>query len=88
MLPSQWTGSGRPGSAGEPVAFPAGAGPDRGHACVPAPPLNTAAGSVKATTCTLTSVTVSPALVSPSALEAGSNKGQIVNVLFKLPVLY
>lgn len=40
------------------------AGPDKGHASVPAPPLSMVAGSVKATTCTLTSVTATPAPVS------------------------
>lgn len=44
--------------------FRAEAGPDRGHASVPAPPLSMVAGSVKATMCTLTSVTATPAPVS------------------------
>lgn len=44
--------------------FPVVAGPDRGHACVPALPRNMVAGSVKAMTCTLTSATVIPAPVS------------------------
>lgn len=38
-------------------------GPDRGHASVPALPHNMVAGSVKEMTCTLTSVTVTPAPV-------------------------
>ncbi len=57
-------GSGHLGWAGEPAVFHVEAGPDRGHASVPAPPLSTVAGSVKATTCTLTSVTATPAPVS------------------------
>lgn len=60
----QWTGNGRRGSAGVRAAFLVGAGPDRGHASVPAPPHNMAAGSAKATTCTSTSVTAIPAPVS------------------------
>lgn len=73
--------------------FPVGAGPDRGRACVPAPPLNTAAGSAKATTCTLTSVTVSPALVSPSAPEVGNTLQSASTVtalesIFQVSALY
>lgn len=39
-------------------------GPDRGHASVPALPHNMVADSVKEMTCTLTSVTATPAPVS------------------------
>lgn len=60
----QWMESGHPGWAGEPAVFHVEAGPDSEGASVLTPPPNMVAGSVKATTCTLTSVTVTPAPVS------------------------
>lgn len=60
----QWMENGHLGWAGVPVVSPVEVEPDKGHASVQAPPLNTEEGSVKEMMSTLTSATMNHALVS------------------------